>query len=51
MLPATATSGFWLLSMRYFDVEVRPPAHCLASDHFFPEISLLRLARDRGSRL
>ena len=49
MLPATAPSGFWLSGIRYFALEVRPPAHRLASAHFFSEISRLRLARDRGS--
>ena len=49
MLLATTPSGFWLFGMRYFVLEVRPPAHCLASAHFFSEISRLRLARDRGS--
>jgi len=34
--------------MRYF-LEVRPPAHCRASAHFFSEISRLRFAR-RGTR-
>jgi len=46
-LLATAPSGFWLFGMRYFFLEVRPPAHWRASAHF-SEISRLRLARDRG---
>jgi len=35
--------------MRYFVLEVRPPAHRLACAHFFSEISRLRLARVRTS--
>ena len=49
MLLATSLSGFWLFAMRYFALEMRPPAHDRASAHFFSEISLLRLARERGS--
>ena len=49
MLSATTLSGFWLFAMRYFVLEIRPPAHDRASAHFFSEISCLRLARDHGS--
>ena len=48
VLLATSLSGFWIFTMRYFALEMRPPAHDRALAHFF-EISRLRLARDRGS--
>ena len=48
MLPAATPSGFWVFGIRYFVLEVRPPAHWRASAHFFSEISRLRFARDRG---
>ena len=47
-LPATVPSGFCLLGILYFFLEVRPPAHCRASTHFFSEISYLRFARIWG---
>jgi len=49
VLSATTLSGFWLFGMRYFALEMRPPAHDRASAHFFSEISRLRIARDHGS--
>jgi len=48
-LPATVMSGFCLLGILYFFLEVRAPAHCPASAHFFSEVSLLRCARGLGS--
>ena len=47
MLPAAVPSGLWLLGIRYFVLDVRPPAHWRASTHF-SEISRLRLASGRG---
>ena len=41
-------SGLCLFGILYFFLEVRPPAHCRASAHFFSEISRLMLARDLG---
>jgi len=48
VLAATVPSGLWLFGIRYFVLEVRPPAHRHASTHFFSEIFRLRFARDRG---
>jgi len=48
VLPATVPLGFWLFGILYFFLEVRPPAHCRASAHFFSEISHLMFARDLG---
>ena len=48
MLSATVPSGLWLFGIRYFVLEVRPPAHWRASASFFPEIPRPRPATDRG---
>jgi len=39
VLPATMVSGLWVSGNLYFCLEARPPAHRLASVHFFSEIS------------
>jgi hypothetical protein len=50
VLPATVWSGCCRCGILYLWLEIRPPAHCRASVHFFSEISRLRWARDLGSR-
>jgi len=49
VLPATVSSGLWLFDILYFFLEDRPPAHVLASVHFFSAISHFVLARVLGS--
>jgi len=48
VLPAAVLSGLRLFGILYSLLEVRPPAHCRASTHFFSEISRFRCARDLG---
>jgi len=47
-LGAACHRGIWRFGMRYFDLEVRPPAHWRTSAHFLLEVSRLRFARDGG---
>jgi hypothetical protein len=42
-------SGFFLLGILYFFLEIQPPAHYPASAHILSEISLSMCVRDLGA--